>query len=72
MTEKSEKIFLSEEDRKEVGELYHTVETTRTFPDPAQMALYELKFKLEELGKKYSFDPEKVKGIVQETGEVLL
>ena len=76
MTEK--KIILSEKDRKELAELYHKAETTPMIwmggssKDWSQQTWDEVRDKMDELGKKYGFDPRKMKGISNKTGEVSL
>ena len=72
-------IVLSEEDRKDLVELYQTAQTTpaiamssedmmrgRTW---AAMAWDEVRNKMDELGEKYGFDP-RTSPINKETGEV--
>jgi hypothetical protein len=72
------KIVLSEKDRKELAELYHKAEQTPVIkmsmssPSWADQAWEEVRTKMDELGKKYGFDPEKMKGISNKTGEVSL
>lgn len=75
------KIVLSEEDRKELAEMYRRAQTTPVIwlpteynPNPkdwAQQAWDEVRAKMDDLGKKYGFDPKKIKGISSKTGEVL-
>jgi len=74
------KIVLSEEDRKALAELYHRAETTPMIAmtsddmlhgrDWASRAWDEVRAKMDELGKKYGFDPRTMKGISSKTGEV--
>lgn len=80
MTEKI--IKLSEEDRKELADLYHTAQTTPVIAltcqdmlegrDWATLAWNDVRKKMDELGKKYGFDPRKMKGIDSKSGEVHL
>ncbi len=72
----SEKIILSEEDRKELAELYKQAQTTPAILlfgkyDLAADAWGRVRSKMEEFGDKYDFDPGGIKGINQETGEVI-
>jgi len=74
------KIKLSEEDRKELVELYEEAEKTPMIAmsladgiagrDWATQAWNEVKAKMDELGKKYGFDPSQMKGINKKTGEI--
>ena len=69
---------LSEEDRLEILKLYRDAETTPVItmavdqPSFAESAWKRVREKMQELGEKYGFDPEKMKGIDPETGEILL
>lgn len=76
------KIFLSEEDRKELVELYKRAQHTPVIgfscqqmlegKDLASLSWTDVRNKMAELGKKYGFDPTKMKGIASETGEVFV
>lgn len=72
----NKKIVLSEEDRKALAELYHRAETTPMIwmggntKDWSRQAWDEVRAKMDELGKKYGFDPRQMKGISSKTGEV--
>ena len=77
MKKTSEKIVLSEEDRKELVKLYEAAEKTpavsmiiggRSLDDSAWS---RVRGKMDELGKKYGFDPKKMKGFNRETGEIV-
>jgi len=73
----SEKIVLSEEDRKELVKLYEDAQTTpviyfRPGVSLADTAWRWVRQKMDELGKKYGFDPRKMKGINKKTGEIAL
>lgn len=73
------KIFLSKGDREEVAKLYKLARTTPVVgfsvkqmldgKDWASQAYNRLREKLDELGKKYGYNPREVQ-INQETGEV--
>lgn len=76
-------IELSEEDRKELVKLYEEAEKTPYLVyqtemrggipharDTASDAWNRVRYKMEELGKKYGFDPRKMKGINKKTGEI--
>jgi len=72
-------VTLSEEDRKELVELYHEAQTTPVIGvsvdqmikgrDMASLAWDRVREKMDELGKKYGYNPKNVQ-IKQETGEV--
>ena len=72
-------IFLSEEDRKELVELYQTAQTTPVIAfsvanmiegrDWSSLAWNSVREKMDKLGKKYGFDP-RISPINQKTGEV--
>jgi len=73
-------IKLSEEDRKQLVELYEEAQRTPMIGfstsqmiegrDLASLAWDRVRSKMDELGKKYGFDPRKIKGI-KKTGEVI-
>jgi len=73
------KIKLSEEDRKELVLLYQEAQRTPMIAmslqsgiegrDWASQAWNKVREKMDELGKKYGYDPRKMQ-INQETGEV--
>lgn len=73
-------IKLSEEDRLELVKLYEEAQTTpvlvySTAPrvrDTASDAWDCVRRKMVELGKKYDFDPRKMRGISKKTGEIHL
>ena len=72
-------IKLSEEDRKELAELYTRMLNTpvisltgRGEDSWQEQARRGVCRKLDELGKKYNFNPRKMKGIDAKTGEVHL
>ena len=71
-------VKLSEEDRKNLVDLYTTAETTPVLylsgrpPSAADLAWDAVRNFMDELGKKYSFNPAQMKGIDKETGEISL
>jgi len=75
-----EKIVLSEEDRKELVQLYETAETMPVIgfsvrqmiegENLASLAWNRVRQFMDKLGKKYGFNPKKIKGINKITGEV--
>ena len=71
-------IKLSEEDRKELVKLYERAQTTPVIkmsmssPSWATQAWDDVRRKMDVLGKKYGFDPKKMKGIKKKTGEIVL
>lgn len=77
--EKMKEIVLSEEDRKELVKLYEEAKTTPVIGfsvqqmiegrDFASLAWDRVRRKMDELGRKYGYDPTKVK-INKRTGEV--
>lgn len=73
-----EKMKLEEEDKERLLELYRSAETTPVISfgvnqkSMAENAWDMVRAKFKELGEKYGFDPEDIKGIDPETGEVLL
>lgn len=79
------KIKLSEEDRAALVKLYERAERTPmlvyhtelkdgvpTARDTATDAWADVRRKMEELGKKYGFEPKKMKGISKKTGEITI
>ena len=77
MKNTSEKIILSDEDRKELVKLYENAQTTPAFSmivggrslDDTPWSM--VRRKMDELGKKYGFDPKKMKGFNRKTGEIV-
>lgn len=75
-------IKLSEEDRKELVNLYEEAKRTPMIAmsvkagiegrDWASQAWDRVKKKMDELGEKYGFNPREMKGINKKTGEVHL
>lgn len=69
---------LDEEDRKEIKRLYETAQTTPVITlgvgtkSFAEGAWDNVREKMDELSKKYGFDPKAMKGIDPETGEIKL
>lgn len=69
-------IKLSEEDRAELVKLYETAQTTPMIrlsmgsKDWAAQAWDRVREKMDELGKKYGFNPKSMRGIDKKTGEV--
>jgi len=69
-------IKLSEEDRQELVKLYARARTTPVIkmstlgPSWADQAWDDVRRKMDELGKKYGFNPKEMKGINPKTGEV--
>ena len=70
-------IKLSEEDRKELVKLYGEAEHTPIIvvggvgENLASLAWDRVRDKFDELGKKYDFNPEGIKGIDKKTGELM-
>ena len=68
-TQTNKIIKLSEEDRKNLVELY---EKLINGEDWASRAWDKVRNEMDELGNKYGFDPKKMRGINTETGEVYI
>lgn len=76
------KIVLSDEDRKELAKMYEEAQTTPVIGcsmkdmiegrDWASLAWNRVRAKMDDFGKKYGFDPKKIRGINKQTGEVSL
>ena len=72
------KIKLSENDRIELVDLYENAQTTPMIQmttegnDWATQAWNTVREKMDELGKKYKFNPETMKGIDKKTGEIII
>ena len=67
-------IKISEEEITELADLSRTAQTTPAIiiGQSATRAWEKVTAKFDELGKKYGFDPSKIKGIDAKTGEVYL
>lgn len=72
----SQEIKLNDGDRKELLELYRQAQSTPVIttgigrPSMAASAWDDVRKKMDDLGEKYGFDPNKIKGINPETGEI--
>ena len=76
------RIQLSEEDRQKLVKMYCDAQRTPVIGfstldmiegrDLASLAWDRLRGEIDALGKKYGFDPKKMKGIHSQTGEVLI